>query len=262
LTLVVSARIPDGVVIGVDSLSTVGGSLNVQMDAKFKCNNCGSENEVKQMQLPTFQFPVSTKPYAQKLFKFKGKYGIGCFGNAFVNQKTMQSQIRSLEKNNPDEVKSVDEIANKILYHFEKQLHQEAKDITKIPPNVFPFGFQIVGFDDDGQGKTWLVQIGRQSTKKLEDQIGTTFAGDIALVQKLLIATGGVPQLQPHLQSFSLGDAVEFVEFLIRFVADYQRFANMIPTVGGDIDIAIVTSYSGFKWIKQKSFAKILEEEG
>jgi hypothetical protein len=33
----------------------------------------------------------------------------------------------------------------------------------------------------------------------------------------------------------------------------------MIPTVGGDIDIAVVTNYSRFTWIHQKPLAKIME---
>jgi hypothetical protein len=258
LTLVVSARIPDGLVVGVDSLSTVGGALQAVVNAKVKCKQCGADNDITNLQLPPLQFPVSTKPNAQKLFKFKGKYAVACFGNAFVNQKSMQAQIRALESH-MGEVSNVDTVAEKFLLFFEKQLQQEIKDMSKLPNNAILFGFQICGTDADEATKTWALHIGKQSTKKAESQFGTTMSGDVALVAKLLEATGGLPQLQPNFQSFSLGDAVEFVQFLIRFVADYQRFSNMIPTVGGEIDIAIVTNYSGFTWIHQKPLAKMME---
>ncbi len=247
MTLAVSARIPDGVVIGVDSLSTVGGALQMgMMNAKVKCRQCGTENDLQNLQLPPVQFPVSTKPNAQKLFRFKDKYAVACFGNAFVNKKSMQAQVRALERN-METVNTVDTVAEKFLLHFEKQLHLEVKDLSKLPDNIFPFGFQICGTDIDEVPKTWVIQIGKQSSKKAEAQFGTTMSGDIALVHRLLQATGGQPQLQPNFASFSLGDAVEFVQFLIRFVADYQRFANMIPTVGGDIDIAILLTIQGLR---------------
>jgi hypothetical protein len=257
LTLVVSAIVPDGIVIGVDSLSTTSGIMNMKVAGKFNCKSCGTVNDVNQVQIPPLQFPVSTKPYAEKLFKFKDRFAIACFGNAFVNHKSMQSQIRELEKGT-DPISNVDVLADKLLYHFEKELKQEIKDLSKIPPGAIPFGFQVAGFGVDGESKVVALQVGQKPEKQPMSK-GVVFSGDTALVQKLLEATGKTPQLQPNLPSFSLWDAVEFVEFLIKFVGDFQRFANMIPTVGGEIDIALVTSYSGFKWIKQKAISKILE---
>src|SRR5579864_7001647 len=97
MTLVVSVRIPDGVVLAVDSLSTVGGTLNFAMNADFKCKSCGTSNEVKNLQLPQVGFPMSTKSAAQKLVNFKKKFGIAFFGNSFVNKKSILSQVKSLE---------------------------------------------------------------------------------------------------------------------------------------------------------------------
>jgi|GEM_PF-6365397 hypothetical protein len=31
-------------------------------------------------------------------------------------------------------------------------------------------------------------------------------------------------------------------------------------TAGGDVDIALVTSYAGFKWIERKRISELLEE--
>ena len=198
------------------------------------------------------------KPNAQKLFRFQKRYAVACFGNAFVNQKSMQAQIRELEGHLGDTT-NVDTVADKFVLHFEKQLLQEIKDLNRLPKGSIAFGFQVCGADLDGVLKTWAVHIGNPCTKKAESQFGTTMSGDVALVGKLAQATGGVQQLQPNFQTFSLGDAMEFVQFLIKFVADYQRFSSMIPTVGGKIDIAIVTNYSGFTWIHQKPLAKLME---
>jgi hypothetical protein len=35
----------------------------------------------------------------------------------------------------------------------------------------------------------------------------------------------------------------------------------MIPTVGGAVDVALLTHYSNYKWIKCKTLTKALEHE-
>jgi hypothetical protein len=260
MTLAVSIRIPDGLVLAVDSLSTIAGSLNLSVNAGFKCSSCGADNQVKTIPIPPLPFPVSTKSAAQKLVKFKDKFGVAFFGNSFVNKKSMLSQIRTLEAAISGPVATVDTVAEKILYHFERELREEVKELSQIPENVIPFGFQVVGFDDVGEGKTWIIELGRTPRKKAESALGITFTGDINLVQKLFKQDPGIPTPQPNLLSYSLQDAVDYAKFLIHFVADYQRFANMIPTVGGDVDIALVTSYAGFKWIERKRISELLEE--
>jgi hypothetical protein len=262
MTLAISIRIPDGVVIAVDSLSTVTGNMRLMAEFGFKCSKCNHDNKLPNVELPPMAFPVSTKSSAQKLVQFKRKFGIACYGNSFVNRKSMYSQIRSLEANSklsPDAI-DVDGVAELFLDHFTKELTQEAGNLNKIPEKAFPFGFQVVGFDKNGIGKTWAVSIGRNPNKKAEEKIGLTMSGDTALLRKLLEPSPNMPAPLPNFMSFSLQDAVDYSKFLIGFVADYQRFANMIPTVGGDIDVALVTNYSGLRWIEQKRISKILDD--
>jgi len=51
----------------------------------------------------------------------------------------------------------------------------------------------------------------------------------------------------------TLNDAVDFARFLIRTTADYQRFAKVVPIVGGPIDIAVITKWAGFRWVQRKT---------
>jgi hypothetical protein len=60
-------------------------------------------------------------------------------------------------------------------------------------------------------------------------------------------------------ENFSLQDAIDYAEFLITATAKYQRFTNIIPNVGGEVDIALVTPFGDFSWIRQKELGKILE---
>jgi len=48
------------------------------------------------------------------------------------------------------------------------------------------------------------------------------------------------------------GDAIALAEFLVSVTKHYVHFLNGADTVGGDTDVATVTRYEGFKWIRRK----------
>ena len=131
-----------------------------------------------------------------------------------------------------------------------------------LQPNQMVMGFQIVGFEgpDDIFGHTVEVIIGEKSTRRMIDSMGCTVSGDTEVVKKLWEIGQANPARQTNYGSFSLKDAVDYVEFLINTTANFQRFSNMIPTVGGAVDIALITNYSDFKWVKSKDLTKILEK--
>ncbi|MFZ0321922.1 MAG: hypothetical protein WAL56_22545 [Candidatus Sulfotelmatobacter sp.] len=80
MTLVVSARIPEGAVIGVDSLSTASAALQAVINTKMKCKQCGSDNDLANVQLPPLQFPVSM-PEEPLIVSLMGQYW-ALMGNA------------------------------------------------------------------------------------------------------------------------------------------------------------------------------------
>lgn len=49
-------------------------------------------------------------------------------------------------------------------------------------------------------------------------------------------------------------DAIRLGEFLAQTTASFVKFLPGADTVGGDLDIATVTKYEGFRWIKRKHF--------
>lgn len=50
------------------------------------------------------------------------------------------------------------------------------------------------------------------------------------------------------------GDAIALADFLVHTTKMYVHFLRGADTVGGDTDIATVTKYEGFKWIKRKHY--------
>lgn len=49
-------------------------------------------------------------------------------------------------------------------------------------------------------------------------------------------------------------DAIELADFLVDVSKQFFRFLPGADIVGGDTDIAVVTKYEGFKWIRRKHF--------
>ena len=65
---------------------------------------------------------------------------------------------------------------------------------------------------------------------------------------------GGVRGLKANTESLSEQAAINFVEFLIDTMIKAQQFSGSIPTVGGDIHIAIITKAAGFRWISKEEY--------
>jgi hypothetical protein len=113
--------------------------------------------------------------------------------------------------------------------------------------------------DVDGCGIFWAGQpeacvrlvLGISSaTHRVMTDVGLTDAQASQLVESIREASE-VSLLEP---SMPVIDAIRLAEFLGQTTASFVKFLPGADTVGGDLDIATVTKYEGFKWIKRKHF--------
>jgi hypothetical protein len=65
---------------------------------------------------------------------------------------------------------------------------------------------------------------------------------------------GGVRGIFSDIASLSEQAGINFVEFLVHTMINAQEFSDRIPTVGGQIHVAIITPGKGFKWISKEEF--------
>lgn len=263
MTLIASFRTADGIVLAGDSLATMNAQLRLQGEVPAKCPECEHEFTL-QPKIQT-QIPASTFPYAQKVFPFLGEFGIGTFGAGEVFGKTMWFAITELQsglsKNKRTEllkggVKAVASDIGKHIHALLKKQVGEAKKLKELGAKSI-VGFQIVGYDDD-TAKTLEVNIG--NGVRTEEHTGRTctVSGMKEVVKALWDLGSAEGRYLPPLQVFSLQDAINYVDFLIRTTSLCQQFSQSIPGVGGDIDIALVTPFNGFQWIRQKPLGKVL----
>lgn len=266
VTLNVSLRVPDGIVIASDSLSTFMQPVQQKVTVKGKCEKCGEVTEIKDAQVPPVSVPSSTWPYTQKLFPLKDRFGLATYGWGFVNNRSIYNHVIDLIPKLPKEDGDEDyfeTLSNFVVKYFHDQLiaylEKLQLPVELQPDDWAPFGFQFVGFKRPKNGEatscTHLIRIGKKTNIECYDEIGCTISGDPTVVHMLWNA----PSHRLNLASFSLQDAVDYTKFLIRTTADYQRFSGSLPTVGGDIDVALLTNHRGFQWIAQKELYHMLD---
>lgn len=266
MTLNVSLRVPDGIVLASDSLATLMQLINQKMNVQGTCQKCGEQVEIKDVPTPPMAVPSSTWPYAQKMFPIQGRFGLSTYGSGFVNNRSIYNHIIELADRFPaidDSTDQLEKMTQFIATYFRDQLLQQCKrtgiNIDLQPDTWQPFGFQLVGFTKDANGDpdphTHLIKIGKNPVVERYGSIGCTWSGDGSVVARLWQSSTA------NYAAFSLQDAVDYAKFLIRTTADYQRFSGTLPTVGGEIDMALVTNRRGFRWIAQKELYRILDRE-
>ena len=263
MTLIVSLRIPDGIVLAGDSLSTLMGQGQLEATIGVTCPRCNHEHEIQESS-SIFSVTGATFSYAQKVFPFCEKFGVGTFGAGLITNKSVYFAMRLFEERLQENKKSftgVTEVAREIGEEIHnlltEQLKRENTSVDALPEDQVVLGFQVVGYDGT-EPKTVEVYVGKNVHHRVVEDLGCTVSGSQEIVQ----AIWGLYRMHPHSQPpypvFSLQDAIDYAEFLICTTIAHQRFAQMPPTVGGDIDVALVTPFHGFRWIRQKPLGKIL----
>lgn len=259
MTLIVSTRVPDGIAIAADSISTISAGRNLTVKGETKCPKCGSAHSFESpIDVPIGPGITSTMPYSQKLQPLWNKYGIGTHGTGLIGERTVFAIVREFEQKG-DKAQDLRATANALAKHFHNAL-KGVEGFSKIPDKAYALGCQVVGYQDD-KPLSIVVDVGKEYVVKEWGGFGATVSGNIYLAQKLWELKGLGPELGQLYPAWSLQDAAEYCEFLIDTTAKYQRFANTIPTVGGKIDIGYVLPSNKFHWIRKKPLATILFEE-
>ena len=262
MTLIISLRIPDGTVIAGDSLSTNMAQMQIQGQIDVTCPQCGHQHKTGPQPIAEANVPASTFSYAQKIFPFLGKYGVGTSGFGQLAGRTIYFAIRELEQelsSKGTKVRGVTKAAEAIGNRALELLKQSVPNVDQAPDTWTAVGFQVVGYEGSTP-RTINVEIGKQVKTEVFDGLGCTRTGQSRVVDAIWQMYDHDPEDQSAYDGFSLEDAINYAEFLIETTASYQQFSRAIPGVGGAIDIGLVTPFENFRWIKQKPLARTLGE--
>jgi hypothetical protein len=257
MTLTISVKVPDGIVLAAESLQTIESTIIGKERFGVKCPQCSNEFAISELSIPPVRIPSGASYTANKLYEITRRnptVGIATYGVGFLQGQTIESHVRTFEGQKVSGKESLDELSEKLLLYFQEIVKKET-DVSKLPKDVEPVGFQVAGFDRDStEGRINLIKTGKDP--RIEPQhfgtFGCTWAGDGRVVSKLWKSDPSIPISKPTYGLMTLQDAIDYAIFLIRTTIDYQTFATMIPTCGGDIDLLVITYDKGLEWIQKK----------
>lgn len=230
MSLIIGVYVPTGIVLSGDSRTT--GTLSQQVQDPGN---------------PTNQIMVQTNivlsDAADKLFLIDGRFGVGAFGDALVNNMPVAHSIgRFSSQPSRTAAANPQTLAKGLLQYF--------RTLEPVPR----VALLVAGYDGNDP---WVIGVDvannathRHNFDAQTNQLiyGIVRGGDTAIVDRLL----SQPQFNPPFQVMNLQDAVDYSRHLIRSTIDQMRFEPRFATVGGLIDTLVVTG-AGAHFLAQKS---------
>ena len=277
MTIAVSLKVNDGLVLAADSASTIFGEA------------------------PTGQTGViNVYNNANKVFNLlKGSplgaitWGAGAIGTSSISTLMKDLRRRFAVTSTTDRKEwsvkpglyTVEDVAQKVRRFMfdEKYVHAYSSWEEQSKPFL---GFIVAGYSPEtAMAEEYSIHIQGDSCEgptllRPINQVGVTWNGEPEAISRLILGYGtelpmvlhhrlGVPeaQLDPAVQvlkqnltrplvqpAMPFQDAIDLAEFLVDTTIKYSRFLPGAPTVGGPIEVAGISKHEGFKWIRRKHY--------
>lgn len=223
MSLVVTVFIPEGVVMAGDSRLT----LTYQERRK----------ESEPPMTVEYQVVLSDNAYKIVALEKAGASGVGIatFGSTIIDNMPVARYVRRFERSEVREGDSVATIAERMLNYFQTRF-----------PDV-SIGFHVCGYQYEAEYRVPHVYF-CHTTKdgKLqrwnadehgELKYGLIRSGDTHVIDRLIDT-----KALPIFSAMPLQDAIDYAIYLIRTTIDTLRFEPKFPSVGGPIDVLVITS--------------------
>ena len=247
MTIVVGVAAPDGLVLAADSRTTL----------------LASESRTR-----------VASDTAQKVFPVCGRFGVACYGAAFVDEKTVGGQMNEFQAALDNPIDTIDDLVMQLGDFFQARIlaawkNLEGKDWE--PSDGWHLGFLVAGYDDQGVGHLHDVRVpgdGKPeiiltdastanitvAPRGLDEVIGRLLGGfDSNRVEQSGVAVpDDVQKVLAGLEynlllPITMQDAIDCAVFLIRTTIDMQRFSDgtranpgAVPGCGGPVRILAV----------------------
>ena len=207
--------------------------------------------------------------------------GLGHFGPASISNLAKDLRLHLTGDENGGINKNtytIEEVANAARDFFTSKYN----GIEPPPANPHLFEFWIGGYGANGaRGEIWKLVIENSTSHpvlqlvKAEDDSQVVWGGQPRAISRLLVgfddrvnhelvqkgwSAQEISDLQDNIStplvhsSMPVQDAINLADFLVDVTKRYIAFLPLANVVGGDTDIATVTKYEGFKWIKRKHY--------
>ncbi len=229
MSLVATVYVPSGIVMAGDSRMTV----------------LRSEDRVEGEQKTRVQQQLVLSDNAYKVVALRSiGAGVSVYDAGVINNQPVDSHVHRFEEEAITPEDDVISAGEKFLQYFQGNF-----------PNV-NVGFHISGYRQENRTRAPYVFVGHTTrepgvrrvnvSQEGQVQYGILRSGDILVVNRLID--------QSHLPLFAampLQDAVDYAVHLIRATIETMRFEPRFPSVGGPIDVLVVTP-AEMHWVQRK----------
>lgn len=267
MTICIGIKVNDGVVFVADSATTL---LSPYGDGS--------------------QFGVRVYNHADKVFNlYRGQpivsmtCGLGNFGNESI--ATISKCIRDKLMSEDSGIDPMDYTIQSIAEFAYQEFKRRYDPLDATIKTHSSFEYFIAGFPtNSNRSEIWKIVFSNGETPEPvmlvnSDNSDIIWAGQPEACIRLILGVSSQTrfvlqstglseeqseQLQQSIMSASLSpflvpsmpmpDAISLAEFLASTTVNFVKFMPGADTVGGSLDIATITKYEGFKWIKRKHF--------
>ncbi|MCH8854633.1 MAG: hypothetical protein IID41_18550 [Planctomycetes bacterium] len=274
MTIALSVKVHDGLVLAADSASTISGT-----------DQDGKRTGV-----------INVYNTASKVFNLYKGLPIGCitWGAGSIGKASIATLAKDLRRRFSSSEPAfnrwtihprgytIEAVANSVRRFFYEELYQREFE-TGAKPSL---GFTVAGYSaKEDLAELWLVQIndkGECPEPQLiaaKEDVGAHWQGEPEAICRIVNGYGDglqdalrelkVPdeQIGPAMKVIKsrlasqlitapmpIQDAIDLARFLVHVTIMYKRFDEGAPTVGGPIVIAAITKHEGFRWIQRKHY--------
>lgn len=269
MTIVVTVKINDGIVLAADSATTFFSDTGQVIKIYNNANKVF--NLVKGLPIGALTF------------------GSGGIGSASIATLTKDLRLR-LSGNAPEHMDwalnqqnyTMQEVANRVRDFFYEERFKSAYGDN--PPEGFQLGYKLCGYSSGAdQPELWDVPISAEGPHpeliRGQDICGPNWDGEYEAMNRLILGLGsnfatslvnrGMPKeaadevmlgvigdlMAPLvIPAMPIQDAIELAKFMVETTIRFVRFNLRSETVGGPIEVAAITKHEGFKWVQRKLF--------
>lgn len=250
MTICVSVRVPEGIVLGTDSLSTVEGT-----------RPDGQRGVLKKYDNARKLIPIGDLPI-----------GAFVYGQANIGKKTVIDLIRDFsERNNHSAVQAV-------ALGLSRFISNEYERVSSCPTHKQILGLYLAGYSKESTvSEEWEIRFPEHPTPhkpRPNDGFGVEWRGVtnpfmrlyrgydpelLAFLEASGASSQGVKQIEVD-NEFStlitfdfmpLQNAVDFAAFVLRTTIGYNQFEIGDTTCGGSLQVAAINPEKGFQWVQE-----------
>jgi hypothetical protein len=268
LTVIVTAKVNDGIVLAADSAASFFGADG---------------------------HPLKIYNNANKIFNLVKVWPIGAcvYGSGGIGSASVETLSKDLRKkfSNPNDGEyfldrdnyTVQEVATKARrFLFEDCYHAAYPE----PLPNFVMGYRVCGYSaQSSSSEIWeFMIVGGECAEPYriqgETQYGLRWAGDNEALDRLILgASGSVKNLAIErglathenvddlyleiinragvswiIPAMPIQDAIDVARFAVETSAKFARYGIRAETIGGPTEVAAITKHEGFKWVSRKHY--------